>query len=177
MKNNIVSELFASLKRRPEIQALIPMGYTPGIPVFSSRQDELCVEIPFLRYRTTGEIDRTLVYPVRYMATYVIPEMKMVSFVDFAFTKMADNVDFNKPVGYFRHEAIANLNQKEYNDLRKRTLLGLDKLASSLLGETEEDPENENRLAADISRIVEPSLYPFYKSLSSNFFRKFINNG
>ena len=82
MKDNIISELFHTLKRRPELQAVIPMGYTPGLPMLNIRQDNLCVEIPFLRYKVTGEKDRTLVYPVRYVATYLVPEMQMIRFTD-----------------------------------------------------------------------------------------------
>lgn len=177
MKTNTVTELFASLNHREEIKALIPMGYTPGIPVLSSRHDELCAEIPYLRYRMTGKKDRTLIYPARYIVSYVLPEMNMVSFVDLAYTPAADNIDFDKPIGYFRHEAIADLDRQGYNDLRARTLTGLDRLAASLLGEDVEDAGSEGQLARDISRIIEPSLHPLYKSLSPNFFKKFISNG
>lgn len=177
MKNNVVSELFTTIKNRKEIQAIVPMDYSPGMPVLTSRQDELCVEIPFLRYKVTGEKDRTLVYPVRYIAVYVIPEMQLISFEDLAYTEMSQSVDFNKPIGFFRHQSIINLTRKEYNDLRKRTLFGLDELANSLLGGTDFDLDKEKRLIADMSRIVEPSLYPLYKSIAPNFYNKYINNG
>lgn len=179
MKTNLISTFFYNLnnyKEHPEIQALIPMGYSPGIPVLTSRQGELCVDIPFLRYRITGQKDRTLVFPVKFVATYVVPEMNMVSFVNLAFTDMAKNVDFNKPVGFFRHEAIADLTRQQYDELREHTLTCLDRLAYCLLNGGN-DPENEENLANDMSLIVEPSLYPFYKSLSPKFFLKFINNG
>lgn len=177
MKEHIVSEVFFSVRRRPEIQAIVPMGYTPGIPVLTALQEELCVAIPFLRYKVTGEKDRTLVYPVRYVATYVIPEMLLVSFVDLAYTPAAKDIDFNKPVGFFRHKAIANLTRLEYNALRERTLAGLDSLAGYLLGGSEHNKETDSRLVRDMSRIIEPSLYPFYKSSYPKFFAKYINDG
>lgn len=177
MKENIVSELFSSVKRRPEIQAVIPMGYTPGIPVLTALQEELCVAIPFLRYKVTGEKDQTLVYPVRYVATYVIPEMQLVSFVDLAYTTAAKNIDFNKSVGLFRHKAISGLSRQEYNELRARTLAGLDNCAALLLGTAYYEEDKDIRLKQDMSRIIEPSLYPFYKSNYPKFFAKYISDG
>ena len=177
MKDNIISELFHTLKRRPELQAVIPMGYTPGLPMLNIRQDNLCVEIPFLRYKVTGEKDRTLVYPVRYVATYLVPEMQMIRFTDLAFTPAAAKVDFNRPVGYFRHQAIAHLNRREYDSLRSETLAALDRVALSMLGQAPEDSADDAALASRMSVIVEPSLYPFYKAISPLFFNKYIGHG
>lgn len=177
MKPDIISHLFNTIGRRPEIRGAVPMGFTPGIPVFSIRQENLCVEIPFLRYKTTGQKDRTLVFPVRYIATYLVPEMQLVAFVDLAFTPLADSTDFNKPIGFFRHAAIADLNRGQYAQLRADTLAGLDLLALSLLGERDDDPANEADLRANMSRIVEPSLYPIYRRISPAFFKKYIENG
>lgn len=177
MKTDIISNLFNTIGRHPEIRAAVPMGYTPGIPVFSIRQENLCAEIPFLRYKTTGEKDRTLVFPVRYVATYLIPEMQLIAFVDLAYTPLADTTDFNKPVGFFRHAAIADLNREQYGQLRADTLAGLDILALSLLGEREPDAANEAALSRNMGRIVEPSLYHFYSKLSPAFFKNYIKNG
>lgn len=79
MNIDSISKFFHSLKRRPEIQALIPMGYNPGIPALSVRAGNLCIEVPYLRYKVTGEKDRTLVYPVRFVTTYLVPEFTMIS--------------------------------------------------------------------------------------------------
>lgn len=177
MNPNHIADLFESIGRRQEIRALIPMSYTPGIPFLSVRRDELCISVPFLRYKITGEKDRTMVYPVRYVATYLIPENIMVQFVDLAYTPLADKIDFNKPVGYFRHRAIADLDREGYNALRRDTLDALNALAAEMLGEAGEEPDTDNRLHGLMSRIVEPSLYPIYKLLAPSFFKKYIADG
>lgn len=177
MKSDTISQLFATIGRRPEIRATVPMGYTPGIPVLSVRQDNLCVEVPFLRYKVTGEKDRTLVFPIRYVATYLVPEMQLIAFVDFAYTHIADTTDFDRPVGLFRHKAIADLNREQYNRLRDDTLAHLDILALSMLGECHEDPDNESKLREEMGRIIEPSLYSCYRIMSQSFFKKYIDNG
>lgn len=177
MKENIISEFFASLKRRPELRAIIPMGYTPGIPMLNVRNDNLCIDVPFLRYKVTGEKDKTLVYPVRYVATYLIPELQLINFQDLAYTEVAEKVDFNKPVGYFRHEAIASLDRSQYNQLRLDTLEAMGKVALSMLGQTPESSEEDRALASLMSVIVEPSLYPFYKLIAPAFYRKYMTYG
>lgn len=165
------------MRRRPEIEANVPMGYTPGLPVLNIINDNLCVEVPFLRYKVTGEKDRTLVYPVRYVATYLVPELTLVRFVDLAFTPEGEGTDFNRPVGMFRHAAIANLSRGEYDALRVSVLEDLGLLAAAMLGEAEMEADAHKRLRDNMSRLVEPSIIPFYRSVSPDFSDKYIING
>lgn len=46
MNIDSISKFFHSLKRRPEIQALIPMGYNPGIPALSVRAGTSALKYP-----------------------------------------------------------------------------------------------------------------------------------
>ncbi len=177
MNPNHIADLFDGISKRPEVRAAIPMSYTPGIPFLSVSNEELCINVPFLRYKVTGEKDKTLVYPIRYVVTYVIPENIMIRFVDLAYTPLASKIDFNKPVGHFRHRAIADLNRDQYNALRRDTLDALNHVAAEMLGEEDEDPETDTRLYELMSRIVEPSLYPIYHKLAPSFFKKYINHG
>lgn len=62
--NNSITHLYDELKSRVEVQALIPMGYVPGMPIIAILNDQLVAKVPFLRYKATGEIDRTLVFPI-----------------------------------------------------------------------------------------------------------------
>ena len=54
---SLITELYAGIKKRPEVKAVIPMGYVPGYPVLTIRNEQLIVAVPFLRYKQTGEID------------------------------------------------------------------------------------------------------------------------
>lgn len=177
MNKDNISRLFATIKRRPEIAANVPMSYTPGLPALSVRNDNLCVEMPFLRYKITGQKDRTLVFPVRYVATYLVPEMILVRFVDLAYEPGYEDVDFDRPIGFFRHEAIAGLTRGEYDALRRRTLAGIDLLAGAMLGDAEMSEEEHERFRSDYSRLIEPSLIPFYYELTPDFSEKYISNG
>lgn len=175
--SDIITKLFRTVARRPEIQGVVPMGYTPGLPVITERNGELCVDIPFLRYKVTGKKDETLVFPIRYVASYVLPERQLVSFLDLKYTTGSADTDFDKAIGIFRHEAVADLNRKEYNELRASVLAGLDSLTDYMLGDGEFDTADDKQLGAGISRLLEPSLYPFYKAKYPNFYKKYITHG
>ena len=174
---NIISSLFQGLRHRPELQAIIPLGYTPGIPMLSVKQDNLCLVVPFLRYKITGEKDKTLVFPIRYVVEYLIPEGVMVKFEDFAYTPLAEKVDFNKACGLFRHKAIQNLSKQEYESLRTKTLESLDKTADVLLNGAAYSKTEHELLCSQLQTIVEPSLWNYYKLLAPEFYNKYFTNG
>ena len=56
------------------LNCLMPLGYVPGLPILQIRNDQLCLMIPYLRYKVTGVADKTQVYPIRFALTLVLPE-------------------------------------------------------------------------------------------------------
>lgn len=168
MANDILLNFFHRLHSLPEIKALIPMGYTPGIPALNTVNDELCVEIPFLRYKITGEKGHTLVYPIRYIARYLVPELQLVKFTDLKYAPAAGDINFDKPVGFFPHKPIENYTRRQYNHLRDETLQLLGQKAMCMLGESSCTPADEARLTDKLRAIIEPSLHQFYKRLFNN---------
>lgn len=177
MNSNIVSSFFKELGRRPELQSIIPMGYSPGIPIIAARRNNLCLIVPFLRYKITGEKDKTLVFPIRYVTEYLIPEKILIRFEDLLYGELAGKIDFNKACGLFRHKAIESLTRQEYNSLRKKTLEGLDKVAEVLLYGSHYSVNEEEQLINCLRTIVEPSLWESYRSLAPQFYNKYFTNG
>lgn len=174
--DKLISDLFASLRSRPEVRVLLPMGYTPGLPVFTVENDYLCVTFPWLRYKVTGEADKTHVFPVRYMLTYVLPECVCTRFEDLAYTPGYADADFSRPCGLFRHDAIKDLDRAGYEALRSRTLAGMDALASSLLDDTPLNPATEMQLEQDLKKIIEPSLMGQYRHLAPDFYKRYLTD-
>lgn len=175
--DNIISSFYNNLSRRPELRSIIPVGYNPGIPMLSIKEDNLCLIIPYLRYKITGEKDKTLVFPIRYVAEYLIPEYQLVRFDDLAYSKIASKIDFDKPCGYFRHKAIEDLTQEEYQSLRKETLYSFDKVADVLLNGLQYTIADENTMSCQLQKIVEPSLWGFYRVFAPDFYNKYFTNG
>ena len=66
----------------------IPLGYTAGFPILTIKNSCLCILIPYLRYQTTGVVDKTKIYPIRYGITLELPTLQVVSFENYEYVKM-----------------------------------------------------------------------------------------
>ena len=151
MKKEFSTEaLIKNLKTNAFIlNSSMPMGYVPNLPILCILNGNLCMKIPFLKYKVTGEIDKTFVYPTRYVATVIIPEEQIVAFEDLSLKGAFAKVVFSDPIGTFRHDAI-----KDYDK-----------------GYSADDEKKFRKL---FNTILEPSLRPFYKAIDKNFANKYI---
>lgn len=172
---NIISSLYNELKKRPEVRALIPMGYVPTLPVLSIRNDELVIVVPFARYKVSGIVDKTMVFPIRYTMDFATPSLQVIGFKDLAYEELYAAVDFNKAAGFFRHEAIKDLDQNSYRELKAKALEGLDKIVDFLIGDYELSEVEDAETKSTLRHIVEPSLKSYYKYIDEDFFNKYIS--
>ncbi|WP_276864355.1 hypothetical protein [Mediterranea massiliensis] len=171
-----LQNILTGLKSNPVIAGSVPLGYTYGYPMLSNIQGELCLKVPFLRYKVTGEVDRTLVFPIRYLATFTLPEMKLVSLDDLAYRRAFSKIEFDKPCGLFRHEQIRTLTREQYNQART-ALFGLyDKAIGSMLEGTEFSSKDSEQMKRILGGIVEPSLKPMYERLDAKFYHSYLEN-
>lgn len=172
--STMITSLYKGLSKRDEVRALIPMGYVPGIPMLAVKNEYLVAIVPFLKYKITGTVDHTLVFPVKYVMEFALPESTLTAFRNLDYEEQFAKVDFNKGIGFFRHEEIKNLSKEEYQNLRKETLAQLDKLCAFLIENTPYTQQDDHELSDLLSKIVEPSLMPFYKALDNDFFNKYL---
>lgn len=152
----------------------MPLGYVPGLPILKVLGDELCLQVPFLKYKVTGVPDQTLVYPVRYTATMTWPEKKMIAFSNLAYDPAFEQVDFTRAIGLFRHEAVKHMKKDEYRALRDELLDQYDKVAAALLEGAEYTEADEAHMRELMQIILEPSLYPIYRALDQDFYDKYL---
>lgn len=169
MKNVKTSEFF--------LQCKIPMGYSSGFPILQIKNGSLCVTVPYLKYRTTGEVDKTLVYPIRYGISLELPTEKVIGFENYEYKSSFANIDFDKPVGYFRHDEIKQYNKTQYKELRRELMGEYDKVANALLGNTAYGSSDEKRMAELLQLMAEPSLRPFYRVIDTDFYNKYFVKG
>lgn len=170
-----IASVLQSMKTNPFVlQAEMPMTYVTGLPILQILNDQFCLCVPFLRYRPTGTVDRTLVYPIRYTVTLSVPELKPLAFMDLSIDERFANVDFDKPVGTFRHDAIKQLNKDEYHALRRDLLHEYDKVIGALLQGEAYSEKDEETMRCLMMQLTEPSLYPFYRALDINFYNKYM---
>lgn len=154
----------------------LPMGYVAGYPVLQIKNGSLCLLIPFLKYKGTGKVDKTLVYPIRYTVCMELPEEKVVSYSDLAYAKCFEKVDFTRPIGLFRHESIKNLNKAQYKEKRTELYDMYDKLAESLVYGAEFTQEDDEKMKELLRMMIEPSQYQIYRVLDQEFYNKYLRD-
>ncbi len=152
----------------------IPMGYTAGYPLLSMQNGVICMTIPYVRYQITGQVDKTLVYPIRCAVTVTVPGGMPVGFQDLRVDRRFQKVSFDKPVGLFRHEAIRGLTKQEFAQKRDELYECYDQVLCAMLqGQAYSQQEGE-KLSQLLKTLVEPSLMPVYKALEPAFYEKFM---
>lgn len=150
------------------------LGYVPGLPILTILNGKPCMKVPYLKYKITGEEDKTLVYPVRYVVTVSLPEGTVVGLEDLSYSKPFAKVEFNTPVGLFRHDAVKNLDKKAYSKVRSALFLEYDKIVKHLVfGEAYTD-EDEKHFKALLNVVIEPSVVPFYTAINAEFVDRYI---
>lgn len=172
--SKLISTLLSELKNSPHVHSLIPMGYVPGLPILTIKNDYLCAVIPFLRYKVTGETDKTLVFPIRFLIEYALPQKQIIQFKDFFYDSAFAKVDFGKACGCFRHEAVRNLDRNQYAELKNKVLSDYDKVAQTLIENSEYNVNDEIKMIKHLSMIIEPSLLPIYEFIDSLFYNKYL---
>ena len=178
MQNVSINQIKKNLKSSDFfLNCKIPMGYTVGFPILQIKNGSLCVTFPYLRYQTTGEVDKTLVFPIRYGISLELPTEKIICFEKYEYRDEFCEIDFDKPVGYFRHDAIKQYNKMQYNDLYQELMKEYDKLINALLGNGAYSPSDEKRMAELLQILVEPSLLPMYGAIDLDFYNKYLAKG
>lgn len=177
MNNRFSTEaLIKKLKTNAFIlNSCMPMGYVPNLPILCILNGILCMKVPFLKYKVTGEIDKTFVYPTRYVATVIVPEEQVAAFEDLSLQRTFANVSFSDPIGTFRHDAIKNYDKLAYDNLRSALYEEYDKIVESLVNDGNNySSDDEAKFRSFFNIILEPSLRPFYKAIDKDFAKKYI---
>lgn len=146
---------------------MIPMELSPGWPAISIKSSTICVSIPFLRTQLT-EDKKVALFPLSSLLVLTWPNMAIAEFSVLKFKKEYSAIDYTKPVGVFKHEAIKDLNKKEYAEKRDELYSFYDELIDCIVNKKDFKREAEMRELFQL--LMEPSLYPMYKHLFKNFF-------
>lgn len=168
-------DFLKSVKQTPFLMACLPLEYSYGLPTLCVLNDTLCMKVPFLRYKITGVVDKTLVYPIKYVATFILPERIAAGFEDLTINPAYAKVDFNTPAGTFRHKAIRDLDKRHYNELRDKLYAHYDKIINALVYGDDYDVANDETFKQLLQRLIEPSLLPFYSLIDGDFYNKYLS--
>lgn len=171
-----VKELIKNVRTSNFLQeCLLPMGYAEGYPILTQCKGEGYLMIPFLRYKPTGRVDKTLVYPIRATITVRAKDGKIVGYQDLTADSRFAKVDFDKPIGMFRHESIKSWDKKTFME-NKRKLYALYDSVLNAEGMVQSQEQYE-QMAGLLQAMVEPSQLPIYRALNKKFYDRYLNRG
>ena len=176
MKNNIdIAQIIKEVKTGAFMRSCyIPMGYSAGLPIIRELNSTLCITIPYLKYVMTGEVDKTLVYPIRYAITMDIKNKTVVRYEDLAFNPAMAKVDFNKPVGFFRHDSIKGYNKSKYEEEKNKLFALYNKIIERKLNGMPCSSADEKNFKELLATLVEPSVKIIYKVIDKDFYDKYM---
>lgn len=167
--------LMSKIKTNDFVRAAkIPLGYVPDYPMISGSSEKPVLVIPFLKYKVTGVVDKTLVFPVRYVLIYELKEKKFTGFYNLSKIKDFDDFDFEAPIGLFRHESIRDLDKNAYKEKQKELYKAYSAVINTLLDGQEPAETDISALKNLLGIMLEPSVRPFYKLLSPSFCQKYL---
>lgn len=166
-----INEYMDLVKQGNVARELLPMGLNAGWPYLTIRNKQLCVTIPYYRSELKPN-DGTLLFPISYCMTTVWPSAKVVGYNNLRYDKAFKKINFDKPVGTFRHEAIKNLGKTEYTALRDELLACYDELIGCIFSDTAF--ENQPRMTQLLQLLMEPSMRPLYLYLCKPFFETYL---
>ncbi len=162
--NEIIQEI-----KNSNIMLSMPLGYTNGYPILTVKNARVCAVIPYLKYKVTGIKDKTEVYPIRYLVTYSVKDGVITAFEDLKENKLFAEADFSKPVGLFRHDSIKDLGKTEYKEKQAELYEMYDSFAAAMIEGGEYPAAKLKEFRALLSKMLEPSLKPFYEALYPAF--------
>ncbi len=171
MEQSRMKEVIHTFNHSELCRKLIPAELASGWPCLKKVRGKLYIVIPYFN-RMPVKSGYAL-YPIYCSATipWKMPE-KMLDFTVYTIQENWKDVDYSKPVGFFKHKALEDIRTKdEYIALCNRLYRCYDEMVLAVL---ENKPfAGEEKMAGLFSKLMEPSLYPFYEKINKKFYSNF----
>lgn len=171
MEQSRMKELIHTFNRGELRRKLIPAELASGWPCIRKAGGKLCVVIPYFNRRPVE--NGYALYPIYCSVTILwnVPG-KMLDFTIYPLQEDWKDVDYSKPSGFFKHKALEDVRTRdEYIALCDRLYGYYDEM---VLAVSENRPfDGEREMAGLFSKLMEPSLYPFYEKINKKFYSNF----
>lgn len=155
------------------LECNFPLGYSQGLPLLDVVQGDLCLIIPFLKYKVTGKVDATLVYPIRYTLTLNLRTWQVVGVEDLQTNPKFAGTRFGDAISTFRHQALIGYDKTAYGKLLDELYEAYDEVVHAMLKQ-ERAMEAEERLREVFAILLDPALLKTYQLLSPSFYEKYL---
>lgn len=149
----------------------IPQNLFSGWPCIHTVGKTLCMTIPY--YSRSATCEKIALYPIYCSVTFPVTNPdRLMDFTVYPYQKTWSDIDFTKPVGYFKHPALNDVTTKtEYKELCMRLYGYFDKMVLAVMNKKPFDEEQE--MIELFSKLMEPGLYPQYLRLNKKFYTHF----
>lgn len=168
-----IKDFLKQINRSAVVRSYVSMGLGAGLPELDIVGDHLLVTVFYYRVHPRKD-DQSLIMPPEYVLSFDYPSCRLASFEALRMSSRGKDLDFNQPVGTFRHDAIKDLDRAAYQAKKDELYALLDRLIASLGGEGEFGEADERALRALYQLLAEPSLKPAYRTIAPAFFARFV---
>lgn len=171
MNNLSVFELVTQFNHSNFRRSSIPMGLVSGWPCIRQVGKMLAITIPYFS-RTPGE-DKIAIYPLYCSVTVSLKNIdRVLDFTIYPYQAEWRNIDYTKPTGYFKHEALKEVKTKEEYQALCQQLYGYyDQMVEAI---TNKKPfVQEGEMTRLFSILMEPGHYPQYLKINKKFYSYF----
>lgn len=171
MENFSMYNFLRNFNRSDFRRKSIPQELVSGWPSVEKIGKTLCVTIPYYG-RIRGDNNYYL-KPIYCSVTVPLknPE-RIFDFTIYPYSKDWQDIGFSKPIGTFKHKALADVKTNaEYKELCQQLYSYYDKMVEAILAKKPFADEDEMKTL--FSRLMEPGLYPLYLRINKKFFSYF----
>ena len=166
-----LKEFIHDFNRSDFKRSQIPMGLVSGWPSIKLYNGKIAVTIPY--FKRTNLENGIALYPIYCSVTILAdnPE-RILDFTLYPLDSAWNNIDFAKPVGTFKHKALEAVKTKaEYVALCDKLYSYYDEMIEAVKNRKSFASEDEMQVL--FSKLMEPSLYPFYLKVNKKFYMNF----
>ncbi|MDE7043873.1 MAG: hypothetical protein K2O97_02460 [Acetatifactor sp.] len=150
---------------------VIPQELVSGWPCLQWMGKSLCITIPY--YARSFRQDKVALFPLYCSVTLPVgnPD-RLMDYSVYPYQKEWQEIDYTKPVGYFKHAALADVKTKEEYQVLCRRLYDLfDRMTMAVL---DRKPfEQEDEMIPLFTKLMEQGHYLQYLKINRKFYSCF----
>lgn len=167
-------QLMKDVRKTSVFRALIPMEAEVGLPIPLLKNGKVYAKLPFYRADYQPDNRRTVLYPPLAVITLDWSSRKPVEYFDLGFRNPQPELEWEKVVGTFPHEAVAQMTGTQYMEKRNELLSMYDELFDKMARGENPAAEWNEHFGQILQTLIEPPLEPYYRALGPNFFGRFL---
>ncbi len=152
-------------------QKAIPQELVSGWPCIQKIGKTLCITVPY--YARSASQKKVALFPIYCSATFPLGNQdRLMDFTIYPYQKEWRDIDYSKPVGYFKHAALEDVKTKEaYQELCREMYGCYDEMVAAIMANKPFD--NEEKMIVLFTKLMEPGQYPQYLRINKKFYSYF----